>query len=56
MRIVWILGIVVDAIAIMDIIQSSRDPGGKVLWMLVVLFVPVLGAVLYFALGRSSRA
>jgi uncharacterized membrane protein YhaH (DUF805 family) len=41
--------------AIIDCAQRRfGDPGSKVLWVLVMLFVPVIGPLLYLAAGRGQ--
>lgn len=44
-----------DILAIANILTSSYSFGGKFLWILVVLLLPILGMVLYFLLGRRGR-
>lgn len=39
--------------ALIEIIQSGKPTGTKVLWALLVLFVPVIGVILWFLLGRK---
>lgn len=42
--------------ALIDILRSEFDPQqNKLIWVLVTILVPVLGAILYFAIGRSQR-
>ena len=53
-NIVGLFIFILDIIAIMDVIKSSLDSGKKVLWILLILFLPVLGMVLYFLLGKKS--
>jgi hypothetical protein len=51
-----ILGIIVlilDVIAIVDILKSSKDTIKKLLWILIVLFLPLLGMILYFVIGKK---
>ena len=45
--------LILDIIAIVDVVKSSKDAGGKVLWVLLILILPVLGMILYFAVGRQ---
>ena len=43
--------------ALIDILKSEFDPQqNKLIWVLVTILVPVLGAILYFTIGRSQRA
>ena len=53
---VGLLGLVVlvlDIIAIVDVLKSSDDTTKKLLWILLILFLPVLGMILYFLLGKK---
>ena len=40
-----------DIWAILNIIQGSASNGKKVIWILIVLFLPLLGLILWFFLG-----
>jgi hypothetical protein len=44
--------LILDVIAIIEVVGSTRDVGGKVLWILIILFFPVLGCILYYVFGR----
>lgn len=37
--------------AIINIVQSSASAGAKVLWVLFILFLPVIGLVVWFFAG-----
>ncbi len=42
---------------LIDCLQNRRMQGvEKLVWVLVILFLHVLGAVLYFAIGREQSA
>ena len=42
--------------AIVDIVRSNfTDSNQKIVWILIVIFVPFIGPILYFALGRTGR-
>jgi len=43
--------LVVDVWAIVKTIQSSASTGSKVLWIVLVLLLPVLGAILWWLMG-----
>lgn len=52
-----ILGLIIlvlDIIAIVDIIKSSKDTGNKILWLLLVILLPVIGMILYFMIGKKK--
>jgi hypothetical protein len=42
-------------IALIDILRSDFQGNDKVLWVLVVIFFPFLGSILYFIIGRSRK-
>jgi hypothetical protein len=45
--------LVLDIVAIIDVLKSSMSTGKKVLWILLILILPVIGLLLYFFLGRK---
>ncbi len=47
--------LVLDIVAIVDVLKSSLETGKKVLWILLILFLPVLGMILYFLLGKKKK-
>lgn len=43
--------------ALIDILKNEFEPQqNKLIWVLVTLLIPVIGSILYFAIGRSQRA
>lgn len=43
-------------VVLIDILKSNfKDPNGKIIWALVVIFLPIIGCILYFAIGRSQK-
>jgi len=51
----WILVTVLDIIAIVSIFKSGAETGTKILWLLLVIFLPVIGMILYFLMGPGRR-
>ena len=47
--------ILIPLIALIDIIRNDFDGNNKLLWVLIVLFLPFIGSVIYFIIGRSQR-
>jgi len=42
--------------ALVDILKSRfRESTNKIVWLLVILFIPILGVILYFIIGRKQR-
>ena len=54
-RLIGILVFVFDIIAIVSILKSSADGATKILWMLLVILLPFIGMILYFAMGPGRR-
>jgi hypothetical protein len=52
--IVGLVVAVLDIIAIVDLLKSSIDTGKKALWIILILFLPVIGMVLYFLIGKKQ--
>ena len=50
-----LLLLVLDIYVIYLIVNSRGDPGMKLVWVILVLLLPLLGAILYLVLGRGSR-
>lgn len=42
-------------IALISVLKNQFEGNDKIIWVIVILFLPFLGAILYFALGRSKR-
>ncbi|MEJ2183554.1 MAG: PLDc N-terminal domain-containing protein [Nitrospirota bacterium] len=42
-------------IALVDIVRSRFPPGRKPFWLVVVLLLPLVGFILYYAKGRKER-
>lgn len=42
--------------ALVDILRSDfRKSSDKIVWLLVVIFIPILGWILYFSIGRKQK-
>ena len=51
--IVGLLILICWIVAIVQIIQSGKDSTSKLIWILVVLFLPIIGTILWFIIGRK---
>ena len=40
--------------ALVDIIGSPMSAGAKIVWLLVIFFLPLLGSILYLLIGRGG--
>ena len=52
--ILGLLILVLDIIAIVDVIKSSMDTGKKALWAILIFILPLIGMVLYFLIGKKT--
>lgn len=52
-RLIYLAVIVLDVIVILDILKSNKDMEKKILWVIAVIFLPLLGPVLYYIIGRK---
>jgi hypothetical protein len=46
--------LVLDVWAIIKVVQSGATTGGKVLWVVLILLLPVLGLLLWFLAGPKG--
>ncbi|ADE16540.1 conserved hypothetical protein [Nitrosococcus halophilus Nc 4] len=51
-----LLLLVADVWAILNIFQSRSSTGGKAVWIVLVLVLPLLGFILWFLLGPRSSS
>ncbi|KAA3639098.1 MAG: hypothetical protein DWP95_11210 [Proteobacteria bacterium] len=50
--IIGLIVLILDVIAIVEIIGSGKPTGEKVLWVVIILLLPLIGLILYYLLGR----
>jgi hypothetical protein len=55
-RLIGALVFVLDVIAIVSILKSSADGATKLLWIVLVILLPFIGMILYFAMGPGRRS
>lgn len=51
---VWLVPLVLWIVALVQIAQSRAEAGPTIGWIAVVTLVPLVGPILWFALGRRS--
>ncbi len=51
---IGLLVLVLDIIAILNIVQSGMSGTQKLLWILIVLLLPVIGMILWFVIGSKK--
>ena len=43
-------------IALIDIVRSEfSDSSNKLIWVVIVIFFPIFGSILYFMLGKGQK-
>lgn len=54
----WILilfFVLLPVFALISIIRNEFEGNNKLLWVIVVIFIPYLGSILYFLIGRNKK-
>jgi hypothetical protein len=41
--------------AFVDILKSNFKKNSKLIWIIIVVLIPLLGAILYFRIGRKQK-
>ena len=53
--IVGILTVALWLFGLMDILKHEFTGSNKIIWLVLVFFIPILGSILYFSIGRQQR-
>jgi hypothetical protein len=51
----FLLPVILWISALIDILKSNFQDNNKLIWVLVVIFLPVIGAILYFVIGKKHK-
>jgi hypothetical protein len=51
---ILLLQLVLIVVALVDLARRERTRGPKWLWVLIILFVNLIGPILYFVIGREE--
>ncbi|WHY84289.1 PLD nuclease N-terminal domain-containing protein [Neobacillus novalis] len=52
---ILIIQLILLIVAIIDLVRIERTNGPKWLWALIILFINIIGPILYFVIGRRSN-
>jgi hypothetical protein len=52
---ILLLPVIFWVVALIDILKSNFQGNNKIIWVLVVIFLPLIGAILYFTIGRNQK-
>ena len=50
-----IILIILWFIALIDIIKNEFHGDNKIVWTLIVIFIPIIGFILYFVFGKGQK-
>jgi hypothetical protein len=53
-RFISLLILIIDIFVIVDILRSNKETEKKILWIIAVVFLPVLGPILYYFIGKNK--
>lgn len=49
-----VIQLILMGTALVDLIRSEETNGPKLLWVLLIIFVSMIGPILYFVIGRKK--
>jgi hypothetical protein len=52
-RLIGLIIVIIDVVVILDILKGNKDMEKKILWIIAVLFLPLLGPLLYYFIGKK---
>ncbi|OLS34351.1 PLD nuclease N-terminal domain-containing protein [Bacillus sp. MRMR6] len=50
-----VIQLILFIVSLIDLVRIERTNGPKWLWALVILFVNIIGPILYFVIGRRNN-
>lgn len=50
-----VLQLILLVVALIDLLKRQETNGPKWVWLLVILFINILGPIVYFLWGRTKR-
>ena len=52
-----LLGLILLVVGLLDLIKREHVTGGnKIIWVLVMVFVQIIGPIVYLAIGRREKS
>ncbi len=52
---VGLILLILPMISLIDILRSQFGGNDKLIWVMVVLFLPLIGSLLYFLIGTKQK-
>ena len=50
-----VFALLLPLLALIDIVKSQFQDNNKIVWVLIVLFLPYLGSIVYFIIGQKQK-
>lgn len=50
-----VIQLVLLIVALIDLVRIENTKGPKWMWALIILFINIIGPILYFVLGRRNQ-
>ncbi len=47
--------VLLPLLALISVVKNKFEGNDKIVWLLIILFLPFLGSILYFFIGRNKR-
>jgi len=52
---VLVIQLILLAVALIDLVKTKDTKGPKWMWALIIIFVNIVGPILYFVFGRRQK-
>ncbi|HYK72761.1 MAG TPA: PLD nuclease N-terminal domain-containing protein [Pseudoneobacillus sp.] len=52
---IFIIQFILILVAFIDLVRIEKTNGPKWLWAIIILFVNIIGPILYFVIGRRNQ-
>jgi hypothetical protein len=52
-RLISIVIVIIDIIVILDVLRSNKDTEKKILWIIAIVFLPILGPILWYVTAKK---
>jgi hypothetical protein len=52
---IFIIQLILIIVAIIDLVRIEKTNGPKWVWILIILFINIIGPILYFVVGRRNN-
>jgi hypothetical protein len=52
---IFVIQFILLLVAVIDLVRIEKTNGPKWLWAIIILFVNIIGPILYFVIGRRNN-